>query len=417
MPKMNQRIQGLPRSGIDLVLRLAKIPDILSLCIGEPGFETPTYVKDAAVAAIREGRTHYSPDEGLLKLREVVLEKCKQYNHFAFDVEKNIVITSGTSPAIYNTFQCLLESNDEIIVPTPAYFGYSRMIQILGGKPVQVPSLRKNNFQPNVETINDAITNSTKAIIVHTPSNPTGAVWSAKNLQAIGEIAKDNDLFIIADEVYERLVYRGAKHVSIASLSDFKNRTITICGLSKSHAMAGFRIGWIIGPEQFMDCYKRIHEQTSICAPTLSQHAAVAALSSPEVSVEYMLTEYQKRSDLLIDAFENDIPYLEPVNTNGSLFMMVSLHDLLGEKMDQMAHHLRKDKEITKRLTDDELKALTDGSSPSETAMAYLLSKTGVLMMAGRYFGTVGDNYLRVSFAPEHDTISRAIHRLKERLE
>ncbi|MBS3795827.1 MAG: aminotransferase class I/II-fold pyridoxal phosphate-dependent enzyme, partial [Candidatus Thorarchaeota archaeon] len=218
------------------------------------------------------------------------------------------------------------------------------------------------------------------------------------------------------DEVYERLVYRGAKHVSIASLSDFKDRTITLCGLSKSHAMAGFRIGWIIGPERFMNCYKRIHEQTAICAPTLSQHAAVAALSSPEVSLEYMLTEYQKRSDLLIDAFEKDIPYLEPVKTNGSLFMLVSIRELVNQKMDEMTHHIDQDEEIKKLLKDDELSALTNGSFPSETAMAYILSKTGVLMMAGHYFGQVGDNYLRVSFAPEHETIVHGIERLKNRL-
>lgn len=417
MPILNQRILGLPRSGIDVVLRLAKTPNIQSLCIGEPGFEAPTFVKDAAVAAIREGKTHYSPDEGLLELREAVLEKCRHYNHFDFDVENEIVVTSGTSPAIYNTLQCLLEKNDEVIIPTPAYFGYSRIIQMLGGKAVEVPSSSESNFQPDVEGINKAITNSTKAIIVHTPSNPTGAVWTAENLQAIGEIAQDNDLFIISDEVYERLVYRGARHVSIGSLSDFMNRTITLCGLSKSHAMAGFRIGWVIGPQRFMNCYKRIHEQTAICAPTISQHAAVAALSSPEVSVEYMLTEYQKRSDTLIDAFERDIPYLNPVPTNGGLFMMISIRELVEERMDEMTKRLRQDKELATRLTDEELKEFADGSSSSETAMAYILSKTGVLMMAGRYFGRPGDEYLRVSFAPEYDTISRAVKQLQEKLE
>jgi aspartate/methionine/tyrosine aminotransferase len=417
MAELNQRIEGLPRSGIDLVLRLSKIPDILKLSIGSPSFETPEFVKDAALAAIREGKTHYSPDEGLLDLREAILAKYEEYNHFSFDVEKEIVVTSGTSPAIYNTFQCLLEENEEIIIPTPAYFGYSRMVQILGGTPVQVPSSSKANFQPDPEAIKNAVTGSTRAIVVHTPSNPSGAVWSAKNLQAIGEIAEDNDLYIISDEVYERLVYRGAKHVSIASLSDFRERTITLCGLSKSHAMAGFRIGWIIGPERFMNCYKRIHEQTAICAPTLSQHAAVAALSSPEVSLEYMLTEYQKRSDLLIDAFENDIPYLEPVKTNGSLFLLVSIRELVNQKMDEMTRHLNNDEDMKELVTDDELRALTNGSSPSETAMAYLLSKSGVLMMAGHYFGDAGDDYLRVSFAPEHETIVRAIERLKNRLD
>jgi len=411
-------IADLPLSGIELVLHVAELYPGLALGIGEPNFTTPPHIVQAAMDALEQGKTHYSPDEGLLELRSAIAEKTKSDNGFDPDPENEIIVTAGTSPALYGAIQTVLEAGDEVIIPTPAYFSYESIVRMFGGEPVHVAGDPEQRFVPSQDDLATAVSSKTKLLVVCTPNNPTGGVWEKEHLQAALDLAEDHDLLIISDELYEKLVYDDVKHHSIASLDNATERTITINGLSKSHAMTGFRIGWVIAPSKITTNFCKIHRHSTICAPVISQEAAIAALRGPQDSVKAMVREYDRRRKMMVQKINNDVPMMQVQSPKGSFFMFANVKDLIENRVEDMKSSLMNEGKDLLESFHSRLFSTEDlTQSGSLVSMLYLARFARVMAVSGSFFGAGGEGYLRLSFSQEFDQIEKAIERMARTLD
>lgn len=328
---LGSRRTGQPRSGRFLGPRTAShvsiagpqlvelartLTGVLTLGRGDPDLPTPPHVVAAAEHALRAGLTGYSPLRGLESLRQAIATKLERENGLKVDPDRHLLVTTGTQEAVMTTALTMLGPGDEWIMPDPYYFSYVRAVEYAGGRVVPVPTHVRNSFEPDPEEIERSITPRTKAIVLLTPHNPTGAVYSLATLERIADIALRHDLMVISDEVYESLVFEGHRHISIGSLPGMEGHTITINGFSKSYRMTGWRVGYLAGPEPFVAAAVPIRHTLSICAPTVSQHAAVAALTGPRDSVRQALEVYtERRAAFLKRLGEMGIPSFEPPGT------------------------------------------------------------------------------------------------------
>ena len=305
----------------------ARGEQVFGLAGGEPDKDTPENIKQAAIKALNEGATKYTPSVGLPALREAIAAKLKKDNGLEYDIDQ-ICVTSGAKPAVYAALRAVINPGDEVIIPTPYWVSYPSMVQLCGGTPVLVETKPENGWKITAEEFENAMTPRTKLIIVNSPQNPTGAVYSEEELRAIGEIAVEEDILILADEIYEHLVYGDAKHVSIASLSpELYNLTITVNGFSKSYAMTGWRLGYTAAPAEIAQAIKLSMDHTASNATTFCQYGAIEALKGEQTFIADLREEYDFRRQYVYDRLSK-MPKIKVVEPKGAFYFFIDTTEL-----------------------------------------------------------------------------------------
>jgi aspartate aminotransferase len=293
---------------------IAKGEEVYALAGGEPEVDTPDFIKAAAVKALTEGRTKYTPAGGIPELREALAAKLKQDNNLSYDA-RQICVTSGAKMACFNAILAVVEEGDEVIIPTPYWVSYPEMVRLAGGIPVLVETKESTGWKMTPEQFEEAMSPATKMVILNSPGNPTGAVYTADELRAIGEIAAAEDILILSDEIYEKLVYGGAAHVSIGSLSDeLRELTITVNGFSKAYSMTGWRLGYTAAPKAIAEAIDKIQNHTVSNATTFAQYGALAALQGDQTFIEDLRGEYDVKRQFMFGRLRaiNNIRVVEP---------------------------------------------------------------------------------------------------------
>lgn len=386
-----QRIKPSATLAIDAKAKAMKARgvDVLNFGVGEPDFDTPEHVKEAAVRAIRDGFTKYTAVGGIDELKEAIIKKLGADNNTGYTKEE-IIVSCGAKHSLYNIAQALFNPGDEVIIPAPYWVSYPDQALLNDAVPVFVPTGEADNFMLRPEEFEAAITGRTKALILNSPSNPTGSAYDKKTLEALAEIAVRRNIFVISDEIYEKLVYDNAVHVSIASLgSEIKKRTIVVNGLSKSHAMTGWRIGYAAGPEDLIKAMTGIQSQSTSNPASISQKAAVAALTGPQDSIAVMRAEFDKRRKAVVAGL-NAMAGVDCLYPAGAFYAFPNVSKLYG-------------KSIGARLINSSLDMAT-----------YLLEEAHVALVHGEAFGD--DRYIRISYATSMDTITKGLERMREAL-
>jgi len=306
--------------------------DVISFSAGEPDFNTPKNIINAAIKAMEDGNTKYTSVNGILQLREAICKKFKDDNGLEYNPSQ-IVVSTGAKQSLANTFLAILNPGDEVIVSTPYWVSYPELIKLADGKPVFVEGDEKSNYKFTKENLEKAVTAKTKAIVLNTPNNPTGTIYNKEELEVIADFAKKYDIIIISDEMYEKLIYDNENHISIASLSkDAYERTIVINGLSKSYAMTGWRIGYCATSEKIAKLMISIqsHVTSNVCS--ITQYAALEALSGPQDEITKMINEFEKRRNYMINRIES-IDNLSIVKPKGAFYIMINIENCLGKEI------------------------------------------------------------------------------------
>ncbi|MDU2491104.1 MAG: pyridoxal phosphate-dependent aminotransferase [Clostridium celatum] len=361
--------------------------DVISFGAGEPDFNTPENIINAAIKAMQEGNTKYTNVNGILPLREAICKKFKEDNSLVYKPSQ-IVVSTGAKQSLANVFLAILNPGDEVIVPNPYWVSYPELIRLADGKPVFVESDETSSYKFTKENLEKAVTEKTKAIILNTPNNPTGTIYNREELIEIAEFAKRYDLIIVSDEMYEKLIYDGESHVSIASVSDDAyERTIVINGLSKSYAMTGWRLGYCGASEKIAKLMTNIqsHMTSNVCS--ITQYAAVEALNGPQDKVKEMISEFERRRNYMAKTLEemNNLSIIKP---QGAFYIMINIDKCLG-------------KEINGEKIND-----------SMDFSAKLLENEKVAVIPGKAFGL--DNYVRVSYATSMELIEKGLERINK---
>jgi len=360
--------------------------DIAGFGAGEPDFDTPQHIKNAAIDAINKGFTKYTPVAGIEPLKDAIIEKFKNDNGLTFKREE-VIVSCGGKHGLYNLFQALFQEGDEVIIPTPYWVSYPPMVELTGAQPIIVDTREEDDYQVTGDLIKRYITSRTKGIVLNYPSNPVGSVYTVENLAQIGKLAVEHNLYIVSDEMYEKLVYDGYKHTSIASIDNtFKERTIISNGVSKAYSMTGWRIGYTAGPKEIISAMSNIQSQSTSNPTSISQYAALAALTGPQDFIVTMVGEFQKRRDYLVRELTS-IPGVTCYNPRGAFYVFPNFNAVLGKKF--------KDRAI------DTSAALTE----------LLLEEFHTAVVPGAEFGKEG--YLRLSFATSMEVIRKGIERIQ----
>jgi len=356
--------------------------DVISFGAGEPDFDTPEHIKDAAIRALEGGFTKYTPATGIEELKEAICEKFERENGLSYSPEE-VIVTCGGKQALYNIAMALFEEGDEVLVPAPYWVSYPAMIRLAEAEPVIVQTHEEEGFKLSPEALEDAITPKAKALIINSPSNPAGTAYTKEELEALVEVALRHDLWIISDEVYEHIVYDGFKHVSVASLApEVKERTIVVNALSKTYSMIGWRMGYAAGPKEVIAAMGKVQSQSTSNPTSFAQKGAVAALRGPQGEVAKMREEYQRRRDLiwqLLTSIEG-VSCFKPL---GAFYVFPSFKAYLGGKV-----------------------------KDSTELGAYLLEEAQVAVVPGVEFGKEG--YLRLSFPVSPELIEEGVRRIAE---
>lgn len=363
--------------------------DVISLSIGEPDFNTPEFIKDAAKKALDENYTHYTPVAGFEDLREAVCLKFKRDNNLDYKPE-NIVVSTGAKQSLANVVLSLVNPGDEVIVPTPFWVSYSEIIKLAEGKAVFIPANIENNFKVTPQQIQDAITDKTKVIMFNTPCNPSGSVYSKEEIKSIAEVvAKYPDVYIISDEIYEHINFVG-KHESFAQFDFIKNQVIVVNGLSKGYAMTGWRLGYIAAPKQIAQACNKIQGQVTSGTSSISQRAAIAALNADPDKVDdmkIMVKAFKERRDLLLDLLK-DIPGFKTNIPNGAFYVFPDISYYFGKSNGN--HVINNSKDLC----------------------MYLLDTVYVALVPGSAFGN--PDCIRFSYATSKDNLIEAVKRIKK---
>ena len=384
--KMKQSVKmgTIPFSGIRKVFEAAgklekEGKEIINLGIGRPNFDTPEFIKDAAKKAIDDGYTYYTSNYGIEPLREAIAKKFNKDNGLHMEIS-DIIVAVGANQAVSIAMTAMLDPGDEVLVPNPSWLHYFYCAELCGAKTVSYPLLEENEFNVQIEDIEHLITPKTKMIIVNSPNNPTGSVLTIESLEKIAKIAKENNLIVLSDEIYEKLLYDGSKHTSIASLPGMEERTIIINGVSKAYAMTGWRIGFVASKNpEFISAMIRVLQYTVTCAASVSQYAALAALEGPQECTEEMRVQFDRRRKLVYESI-NKIPGLSCICPKGAFYCFVNIKGL--------------------GISDEE-------------ASHYYLNEAGVAMIPGSAFGEYGTGYLRIAFSNSYENIEKAMDKIK----
>ncbi len=380
---VSQRLNAVPPSGTVAISNLVSemkasgINDIISFSLGEPDFATPGNIVDAAVDSLHRGFTHYTPSMGLPDLKKAIAESTKARNGIPCGPQ-NVLVTP-TKQAIFMWALAYLDPGDEVIIPDPAWVSYEAVVLLAGAKPVYVPTYFEEGYVINPDRVREAITPKTKAIIINSPSNPTGAVQPEETLRAIADICVEKNLIVLADEIYEHILYEG-KHVSLASMPGMWERTYTVSGLSKTYAMTGWRIGWLIADD--VKSINKLQSHSITCCTSFVQEAAIEAINGPQEAKFAMVKEFKKRRDLALDLL-SEIKGLECNRPAGAFYLFPRYNkDILSNKVAEA-----------------------------------LLQQGHVAVTPGRAFGPCGEGSFRMSYAASEEDITEGIARMKKVLE
>ncbi|AGT32486.1 aspartate aminotransferase [Geobacillus genomosp. 3] len=360
--------------------------DVIGLGAGEPDFNTPQHILDAAIKAMNEGHTKYTPSGGLPALKAEIIKKFARDQGLEYEPAE-VIVCVGAKHALYTLFQVLLDEGDEVIIPTPYWVSYPEQVKLAGGVPVYVEGLEQNDFKITPEQLKQAITPRTKAVIINSPSNPTGMIYTAEELKALGEVCLTHGVLIVSDEIYEKLIYGGAKHVSIAELApELKAQTVIINGVSKSHSMTGWRIGYAAGPKDIIKAMTDLASHSTSNPTSIAQYAAIAAYSGPEEPVEQMRQAFERRLTIIYDKLVQ-IPGFTCVKPQGAFYLFPN-----ARKAAAMA-----------------------GCRTVDEFVAALLEEAKVALVPGSGFGAP-DN-VRLSYATSLDALETAVERIHRFME
>lgn len=304
--------------------------DVIGFGVGEPDFPTPEYICDAAREALDKGLTRYTPAAGTKELRKAICEKLRVENDMTYSYG-DIIVSNGAKHSLFTIFQAILDPGDEVLIPTPCWVSYPEMVRMAGGVPVFVPSDEKNNFIPTNRDIASRVTRRTKAIVITSPSNPNGSVWSTEQLQYVADLAVSHPFYVISDEIYEKLIYDGQKHVSIAQLGEqIKSQTFMVNGMSKAYAMTGWRIGYVAGPRNVISAMASFQSQATSNPNSIAQYAALKALQGDQSCVTEMVKEFEQRRNVMYERI-NAIPGLSCMKPQGAFYIMLNIKALIGK--------------------------------------------------------------------------------------
>lgn len=375
---LSKKVTEIKPSGIrkffDLV---SEMKDAISLGVGEPDFETPWHIRDEGIYAFERGRTFYTANAGLKDLRTEINNYLQRRQELSYNPDNEIVVTVGGSEAIDIALRAMLNAGDEVIIPQPSYVSYEPCTVLADGVPVIINLKAENEFRLTAEELENAITDKTKVLILPFPNNPTGSIMEKEDLESIAKVIIKHDIFVISDEIYSELSYKN-KHISIASIDGMKERTILINGFSKSYAMTGWRLGYACGNKDIIAQMTKIHQYAIMCAPTISQYAAVDALKNGDEDVEKMKKSYNQRRRFLMNAFkEMDLECFEPF---GAFYVFPCIKEF---------------------------------GMTSEAFATRFLEEEKVAAIPGTAFGDSGEGYLRISYAYSLEKLKIAMDRLK----
>ncbi len=377
---LSDTVVGIKPSGIRKFFDIAAtMDDVISLGVGEPDFQTPWSVRKAGITSLEKGKTKYTSNSGLEKLRQEISNYIDRKYGVSYDASHEVLVSVGGSEAIDATLRAVITPGDEVIIPQPSYVCYEPITKLCGGVPVIIETLAENDFKVTTEQLKNAISDKTKALILPYPCNPTGAIMERADLQALAEVLRDTNILVISDEIYSELTFSDKPHVSIASIDGMRERTVMINGFSKTFSMTGWRLGFACGPQQIISQLTKIHQFAIMCAPTMSQYAAIEALRGCDEAVAQMKAEYNRRRRLMVDGFNKaGLACREP---KGAFYAFPCIKST--------------------GLTSDEF-------------CEKLLEKKHVAVVPGTAFGKGGEGFVRASYcySPEH--IIEAIRRIEE---
>ncbi len=387
--KMASEISPSPTLALDSKYKQMKkqgIP-VVGFGAGEPDFETPDNIKNAAVEAIKNGVTRYTPASGTVELKEAIVNKVKRDTGLEYKIE-NVVVSNGGKHSLTNIFMCILEANDEVIIPAPYWVSYPEMVKMAGGKPVFLNTTEENNFKFTPDMLKDMITDKTRALVLNTPSNPTGMVYSKEELEEIAKIAVENNIYIVFDEIYEKLIYGDVIHTNIATLGeDVKELTIIVSGMAKAYAMTGWRIGYTLSNVKLAKAMSNLQSHATSNPNSIAQAASVEALNGDQSSVESMRVEYEKRRDYMVERI-NSIDGISCKKPDGAFYIFMNMKQLLGKE------HYGKVINTVSELCDD------------------ILDKALVALVPSEGFGI--DGFARLSYATSMENIIEGLDRIEK---
>ncbi len=362
--------------------------DVISFSVGEPDFETPEHIKKAAIDAINEGFTRYTPAAGIPELRQAVVDKLKNDNGLNYEYTQ-IVISNGAKHSLINALMALINPGDEVIIPAPFWLSYAEMVRIAGGTPIIVYMKKEDGFALTREVLESGYTDKTKAVIITTPSNPTGMVMNEEQLRRIADFAVEKDIFVISDEIYEKLIYsKDKRHISIASFGQkIYDRTITINGVSKSYAMTGWRIGYAAAPARIAKLMSSMQSHMTSNPNSIAQKAALAAIAGPQDCVEQMRAQFEKRRDYIYDRVAK-MPYVSALKPEGAFYLFIDFSNVYGKEY--KGQSLESAAQIGALLLDEKLIAVVPCAD----------------------FGM--PDYIRFSYATSIENITKGMDRLEE---
>jgi aspartate/methionine/tyrosine aminotransferase len=371
--KMMERAQQLEKEG----------KSVIHLEIGRPDFDTPSHIKQATVQALDRGDVHYTSSYGTLDLREAITDKLKRDNGLEYHPSSEVIVTAGANEAVFAAIMGTVNPGDEVLVPDPSWLNYFHCVTMAGGRAVSVPLREGNGFLLDPGEIERVITPRSRMLIVPTPHNPSGAVLSREDLEAIATLTCRHGLLVLSDEIYEKLIYGKSKHYSIGAFPGMRERTLTVNGFSKSYSMTGWRLGYVAAPRELIAILVRSHMYTVVCATSFSQSGAAAAYRGPQDCVEEMRREFARRRELILARLERmrGIGCVEP---DGAFYVFPSVRGL--------------------------------GKSSEEVA-AHLLEHALIATVPGSAFGKHGEGYIRISYANSYENISEAMDRMAKSLE
>ena len=379
---LNSFIEELPSSGIrkffDIVSEMND-PEVISLGVGEPDFDTPWHVREEGIYSLTKGKTFYSPNAGLKALRDEISRLLDRKYGLSYDPDHEVMVTVGGSEAIDVALRAMLDPGDEVIIPEPAYVSYKPCAILAGGVPRVIDLRNEDDFRLRARDLEAAITDRSKVLLINYPNNPTGAIMEEEDLRPIAELVIKHDLFVVSDEIYSELNYTGKKHVSIASLPGMRERTVVINGFSKAYAMTGWRLGYAAAPRRIMAQMLKIHQYAIMCAPTTAQYAGIEALKNGDPDIEEMRNEYDHRRRYLLKRFRDmGIGCFE---AKGAFYVFPDISRF--------------------------------GLSSDEFATELLHSKK-LAVVPGTAFGASGEGHLRISYAYSLKDLKRALDRIEE---
>ncbi len=361
--------------------------NVISFSQGEPDFDTPDHIKKAAIVAVNNNFTKYTPASGTMELKQAISNKLKRDNNLIYEPSQ-ITVSNGTKHSLLNTMTAILNRGDEVLIPAPYWVSYPELVKLGGGVPVTVKTSANNNFKVTPEDLKRNLTFNTKAVIINTPTNPTGQIYTKTELEAIGEFALRNNLYIISDEVYEYMIYQNEKHISIASLDkELQKQTIVLNGVSKSYAMTGWRIGYSASPIEISQGMHAIQSHGTSNPSSISQQGALAAIDGPQDCVHEMVEKLDERRKYMYDRI-SQIPGIQALEPKGSIYLFASIEDLLGKKINDIT------------------------IENSHDFAELLLEEKNVTVVPGDGFGTY--DHIRMCFAMPVEQIAHGMDKIEE---